>query len=85
MGSPLGPTLVNVFLCFHERKWIEDCPNAFKPLWYQRYVDDIFLLFSSVNHLVSFKDYLNTKHPNINFTFEKEKDNSFSFLDVKIG
>ena len=28
--------------------------------------------------------YVNTKHPNIRFTFELEDRNSFSFLDMKI-
>ena len=27
---------------------------------------------------------MNTKHPNIRFTFETEDQNSFSFLDIKI-
>ena len=25
MGSPLGPTLINLFLCHHEKKWLNDC------------------------------------------------------------
>ena len=31
-----------------------------------------------------FVEYMNTKHPNIKFTFEYEHNNSFLFLDVKI-
>ena len=31
MGSPFGPTLANAFLCFYERKWLEQCPGEFKP------------------------------------------------------
>ena len=31
-----------------------------------------------------FVEYMNTKHPNIKFTFEQEHNNYFSFLDVKI-
>ena len=27
---------------------------------------------------------MNTKHPNIHFTFETEDQNSFSFLNIKI-
>ena len=26
MGSPLGPSLANAFLCHHETKWLNDCP-----------------------------------------------------------
>ena len=36
MGSPLGPTLANIFLSYHETKWFANCPNAFKPLYYRR-------------------------------------------------
>ena len=49
MGLPLGPTMTNVFLSFYEMKWLEQCPNKFKPVFYRRYVHDIFVLFESVN------------------------------------
>ena len=32
MGSPLGPTMANVFLSLYEMKWLEQCPNEFKPV-----------------------------------------------------
>ena len=32
MGSPLGPTMANVFLSFYEVKWLEQCPKEFKPV-----------------------------------------------------
>ena len=47
MGSPLGPSLTNAFLCHHETKWLNDCHNKFKPMFYKRYVDDIVLLKTS--------------------------------------
>ena len=34
MGSPLGPTLANVFLCHFEEPWISDCPIDYKPIYY---------------------------------------------------
>ena len=46
MGSTLGPTLANVFLCYHEKFWLQNCPSEFKPVIYRKYVDDIFLLFA---------------------------------------
>ena len=69
MGSPLGPTLANAILCFYEKKWLEQCPEEFKPVYYRRYVDDIFVLFRSQEHLIKFRDYFNKCHPNRNFTF----------------
>ena len=64
MGSPLGPAMGNVFLSFYEMKWLEQCPNEFKPVFSRRYVDDIFVLFESAEHLSKFNTYLNTCHPN---------------------
>ena len=73
MGSPLGPTMANVFLSFYEVKWLEQCPKEFKPVFYRRYVDDIFVLFESAEQLSKFPDYFNTRHPNMSFSFEQEK------------
>ena len=84
MGSPLGPTLANAFLCHFEKQWLSDCPQDFCPNIYRRYVDDIFVTFNSYQQLKKFVEYMTTKHPNIKFTFEHEHNNSFSFLNVKI-
>jgi len=84
MGSPLGPTLANAFLCHYERMWLDNCPPEFKPVVYRRYVDDIFVLFRSKDHLVSFARYMNSSYKNLKFTFDFEQNNTFSFLDVKI-
>ena len=32
MGSPLGPTLANAFLCHYEKIWVNECPSQFKPV-----------------------------------------------------
>ena len=45
MGSPLGPTLANVFMCHFESIWLENYPVHFKPIISRRFVDDTFLLF----------------------------------------
>ena len=82
MGSPLGPALANIFMCSFESKWLRDCLNDFKPVFYRRYVDDIFVLFSSPNHADKLKEYLTSKHPKTNFSIEKKKDGYLPFLDV---
>ena len=84
MGSPLGPKLANIFLCYHEKKWLRDCPEEFKPITYRRYVDDTFLLFSDESHIEKFQNYLNEQHININFTVEKEENNTLPFLDIEV-
>ena len=84
MGSLLGPSIADAFLCFHEQIWPKDCPEDFKPIYYRRYVDDIFALFCSPDHLGKFTNYLNLKHKNIKFTYEKESNKSLLFLDILI-
>ena len=55
MGSPLGAALANIFICSFENKWVQDCPHRLKPVFYRRYVDDIFVLFSSLDQAENFK------------------------------
>ena len=82
MGSPLGPTFANCFLCYHEKKWLEACPIEFRPLFYRRFVDDTLLLFRDPLHIEKFQSYLNNQHSNINFTIEHETDGKLPFLDI---
>ena len=84
MRSPLGQILANIFFLDHEENWLNKCPIKFKPSFYRRYVDDIFVLFESSESADSFREYMSSKHQNINFTVEKENVGSLSFLDVKI-
>ena len=73
MGPPLGPTLANAFLYHYEKEWLDRCPAEFKPKLCKRYVDDIFVMFRG--NVKNCGDYMNTKHPNIRFTFEIEYQN----------
>ena len=84
-GLPLGPTLANIFMCHHEKNWLQNCPLNFKPLFYKRYIDDTFLLFTNEQHAHMFLQYLNNQHVNITFTLECETNNPLSFLDVKVS
>ena len=84
MGSPLGPILANNFLSRHEENWLNKCPIEFRPSFYRRYVDDIFVLFESPESPHSFREYMSSKNQNINFTVEQENIGSLSFIDVKI-
>ena len=84
MGSPLGPTLANIFLCYWEEIWIKKCPAQFRPIYYNRFMDDTFVLFSSSAHVLKFHKYLNSRHKNMTFTHEIEENNSLAFLDVLV-
>ena len=81
MGSPLGPTLANIFLGHYESK-LFNVTNS--PLFYRRYVDDTFVIFNNEVKCDAFKSKLNNLHPSLNFTCEKEHDNKLSFLDVLV-
>ena len=62
IGSPLGPTLANAFMCHFENICLENCPSRFKPIVYRQFVDDTFLPFRSKDHVEQFRDYLNKQH-----------------------
>ena len=81
MGSLVGPSLANAFLSYHEKNWLNSCTHRFKQVFYRRYVDNIFILFKSNDHL---KDFLNSCHINMSFSIKTEKENKPSFLDVEI-
>ena len=85
IGSPLGPTLANFFMCHFENIWLENCPSYFKPIVYRRFADDTLLLFRSKDHIEKFKNYLNKQHKNIKFTSEIEENGLLLFLDIKIN
>ena len=77
-------TLANIFLCYHKSNWMKDCPKDFKPVYYKRYVDDIFFRFNKLEHARFFLEFINKKHKNMKFSIETEINGSLSFLDVKI-
>ena len=84
MGSPLAPVLANIFMGFHESKWLNEY-NLNKPKFYLRYVDDILPAFDNEQDSLNFLNLLNNRHPNIKFTIEKQMKHSIAFLDVFIS
>ena len=84
MGNPLGPTLANAFLSFHEKTWLQNCPLEFRPKFYRRYVDDIFVLFDNIEQAEKFKTFLNKQHKSMSFTLESEKNGKIPFLDIDV-
>ena len=84
MRSSLGPALTNIFMGSFESKWLCDCPNDFKPVFYRCYIENKLVLFSSPDHADKFRKYLLSKHCNIKFSIEKEEDGGLPFLDINI-
>ena len=71
MGSPLGPSLANLFVGYNEQKWLElDHGRLVK--FYRRYVDDTFCMFENEHPALTFLDFLNSQQTNLNFTIENE-------------
>ena len=54
MGFLLRSTLANIYICNHDSNWLKDCLKDFKPVYYKRYVDDIFILFNKLENLQFF-------------------------------
>ena len=53
MRSPLAPIFANIFMGYQKKEWIRD-NNYEGLLYYKRYFDDIFAVFETNNHAVSF-------------------------------
>ena len=83
VGSPLGPTLANIFLCVYKILWLEKCPTELRSVIYKRYVDNISALS---------KYQSNWKNSNVTLTSNmlilslplKLRWIIRSFLDIKI-
>ena len=74
----------NAFLSYHEKNYLNNCAQGSEPVFYRLYVDDIFTLFKSNDHLKYLQDFLNSCHINMSFSMETKKENKLSFLDVEV-
>ena len=84
MGSPLGPSLANIFMCSLEQRYLSSCPSQFKPILYRRYVEETFCLFKERNDIDLFLNHINSIHSKIQFTVEVENCSSLPFLDILV-
>ena len=81
IGSPLGPSLANIFVGYHEALLFK---RVNKPLMHYRYVDDTFAVFNDEDKCNEFFSHLNSLHSSLRFTFEKECNRTLLFLDVLV-
>ena len=72
MGSSLIQILVNGFLCYHEKIWLQNCLFEFKSVIYRKYFDEKVLHFHSKHHVKKFQSYLNCQHKNNRLISEKK-------------
>ena len=71
IGSPLGPVLTNFLMGYYETLWL----NTFREceiILHRQYTDVIICFFNCGSNADKFFEFLNAKHPNIKFTFEKQ-------------
>ena len=83
MGSPLGPLFANIFMADFEEKHMEKLEQLGVNMWF-RFVDDVFSTLNNPNNVKDILEFLNSCHPNIKFTIEKEEKNSLPFLDTRV-
>ena len=80
MGNPLSCVLACLFLEF-----LESGPFKYRlhiNSTYFRYIDDILIFLPQNIKIEHIADKLNTVEPSINFTYEKEYNNTIPFLDI---
>ena len=81
MGSPLGPALANIFVGYYGSKLFQ---TTSKTEMYYHCIDDTFVVFSNEDECDLFLDSLNSLHPSLGFTFEKESNLALPFLEVLV-
>ena len=81
MGSPLAPTMADIFM-----NWFIDTAQSQSNCSFSilRYVDDLFLSFDHHKNIDAVFKISNSTHDNIAFAKELEENNTLSFLDSLI-
>jgi hypothetical protein len=87
MGSPLSPLLAELFLdSLEETLFNSQIQHLKNIVYWHRYVDDILCLWTGTNRqLDSFLNHLNSLHPKISFSMEKDANGTINFLDLTIN
>ncbi|KAL8586018.1 hypothetical protein ACOMHN_045404 [Nucella lapillus] len=45
MGTPMAPTIANIFMGWRDEKMLETCPWTIDPAIWKRYIDDIITIW----------------------------------------
>lgn len=82
MGTRIGPNYASLFMSVLENDFLRN--RALKPLYYKRFIDDIFLIWPhGENELLSFIADFNTVHQSISFSHDYSRS-TVNFLDVTV-
>jgi hypothetical protein len=85
MGSPLSGLMAEIFLQDIEQKKIKPLLEDNIIAYYNRYVDDLFIIYNPL--LISPQDLLqqfNKQHKNLQFTLNEEINNQITYLDLNL-
>ena len=69
---------------YQEKIWLEEFETC-EAVLYRWHVDDIICLSACEKDADEFFTFLNSRHPNLKFTFQKEKDSKIAFLEICIN
>jgi len=84
MGTPMAPTLANLFVGYLEKKLFEVANWPILESHWLRYIDDIFMLWTGgEDELMKFHQHINTLHTDIHFTMAHSA-HDVPFLDLKL-
>ena len=82
MGSPFAPAYANIFMAYFWRtKVTPSLPSV--PVFFRRYIDDMFGIFDSDLDPIALDVFLNSLHPTVKFTLSTPSL-SVPFLDLTI-
>jgi hypothetical protein len=84
MGAPSSGLIAEIFLQHIEHSQLTCLTHKHKIIDYNRYMDDILLIFDS-NHsnIQKILDF-NSLHPKLQFMAETEKDHTLNFPDISV-
>ena len=82
-GTPCAVVFANLFLKALESKFINLLDTSDYPLFFKRYIDDIFMIARNLEHAKLLVNTYDNLHPNIKITY-KFSSISVDYLDITI-
>ena len=78
-------SVAEIFLQYHENLLLKNILDANLIKYYNRYVDDIFIIYdNTVIKADQISEYMNNIHKNLQFKLTNEENKTISFLDLLI-